>query len=155
MSRCAPKPVLSAAALAMLLLVGRADGSEPAQADAPSPRAARSQYLQYCSGCHLPDGGGAPASGVPALRERLADFLRIDGGRQYIVQVPGVMNTPLGDAETAALMNWLVQAMSPDGVPQGFLPYTASEVAVLRASRPHDIYAVRRALLAHPISPGS
>lgn len=125
------------AALACMLLTAHAD-----------PGKARLHYLQYCSGCHLVDGSGLPASAVPSMRGVLGQFLQVEGGRAYIVQVPGVLNSPLNDAEVAALMNWLLPTVSPDTLPRsGVAPYTAAEVAQLRATRPADVLGTRQRLL--------
>lgn len=107
----------------------------------------RLNYVQYCSGCHLPDGSGSPAFGVPSMRGLLGQFLQVPGGRQFIVQVPGVMNSALSDADIAALMNWLVPAVSAHTLPAKFPPYTAREIAQLRTSRPADVPATRAKLI--------
>jgi mono/diheme cytochrome c family protein len=108
---------------------------------------ARLQFLQHCSGCHLPDGSGSPAHGVPSMRGVLGEFLRVPGGREFIVQVPGVMNSALPDAEIARLMNWLLRAVSAETLPADLAPYTEQEIARLRGSRPADILAARAALV--------
>jgi mono/diheme cytochrome c family protein len=117
-------------------------------AHAASEDRPRLQYLQYCSGCHLPDGSGSPAFGVPSMRGLLGQFLQVPGGRQFIVQVPGVMNSALSNADIAALMNWLVPAVSAPTLPaRGFKPYTAQEIGRLRTSRPADVPAARAPLI--------
>lgn len=127
------------AALALTLLV------PAAQAE---PGKARLNYLQYCSGCHQVDGSGLPASAVPSMRGTLGQFLQVRGGREYIVQVPGVMNSPLSDAQVAELMNWLLPAVSAETLPRGGVtPYTAAEVSRLRASRPVDVMGARQRLV--------
>lgn len=108
---------------------------------------ARLQYLQHCSGCHLPDGKGSPDFGIPSMRGMLGKFLQVPGGRAFIVQVPGVMNSALGDADIAKLMNWLLPVVSAETLPAGFQPYTAQEIARLRASRPADIMGTRALLV--------
>ena len=108
----------------------------------------RLQYLQFCSGCHLPDGSGSPAFGVPSMRGLLGQFLQVPGGREFIVQVPGVMNSALSDADIAALMNWLLPAVSAPTLPAGgFRPYTAQEIGRLRTTRPADVPAARAPLI--------
>lgn len=102
--------------------------SEPSSAASRSPRI---NYVLHCQGCHLPDGSGLPGK-VPTMRGHLGRFLQVPGGREYIVQVPGVSTSKLSDADTAALMNWLVREMGP-GAPANFQPYTAGEIAGLRA----------------------
>jgi len=36
-------------------------------------------------------------------------FMRVDGGREYLAQVPGSSQSPLSDQETADLLNWMVK----------------------------------------------
>lgn len=109
---------------------------------------ARLLYIQYCSGCHLPDGSGSPATGIPSLRAPMDALLAVPGGREFLAQVPGVMNSGLNDADVARVMNWLLVAFA-DGVPRPRVqPYAAAEIARLRATRPQEIMAVRAALVA-------
>lgn len=131
------KRVMVAVALA---LAGQAAQAEPADIRA------RRHYALHCIGCHLADGSGAPEKGIPGMRGTLAAFLAVPGGREYLVQVPGVMNSGLSDHDVAELMNWLIPRMS-DGAGPLQPPYTAQEIGRLRASRPLDIAATRRRLL--------
>jgi cytochrome c553 len=124
--------------IAALACLGSAHASE----DRP-----RLQYLQFCSGCHLPDGSGSPAFGVPSMRGLLGQFLQVPGGREFIVQVPGVMNSALSDADIANLMNWLVPEVSAPTMPARFKPYTTQEIARLRKTRPADVPAARAPLI--------
>lgn len=121
-----------------LALLSPADG-EPSVALSRSPRM---NFILHCQGCHLPDGSGM-AGKVPALRGQLARFLQAPGGREYIVQVPGVSTSKLTDSDVAALMNWLVVEMGPE-VPADFRPYSTAEVTALRArwlTRPAPVRA--------------
>ena len=139
---------------AALLLSGALLAAGGAAAAGDEARA-RLQYLQHCSGCHLVDGSGSPTKGIPSMRGMLGRFLQVPGGREFIVQVPGVMNSALRDAEIANLMNWLVPAVSAETVPAGFQPYTAQEIARLRNSRPADIMAFRARLVREMKDPGT
>ena len=130
--------------LRLLLITAMACWGSAHAGSADRPRL---NYLQYCSGCHLPDGSGSPSFGIPSMRGLLGQFLQVPGGRQFIVQVPGVMNSALSDAEIAALMNWLLPAVSAPTLPAGFQPYTAQEIAQLRTSRPADVPAARAPLI--------
>jgi mono/diheme cytochrome c family protein len=103
-------------------------------------------FIHHCIGCHAIDGSGAPEVGVPSMNGLLGKFLQIPGGREYIVQVPGVMNSPLNDAEVARLMNWLVFAMGPKPN-RDFSPYETSEIKSLRQNIPENIGAVRAKLI--------
>lgn len=105
-------------------------------------------YALQCRGCHLADGSGAPHAGVPDMRGFVGKFTRIEGGRAYLVQVPGVANAPLDDAATASLLNWLLGEFSARELPAEFAPYTPEEVAAHRGAAPIDVPIVRAALLA-------
>lgn len=108
---------------------------------------AHMQYLHHCAGCHLADGTGEPAKGIPSMRGQLGLFLTVPGGREFIVQVPGVMNSPLSDRDTANLMNWLLPTITAETLPANTPPYTTEEIARLRATRPLDVMAVRATLV--------
>lgn len=124
--------------------------SAQAQSLAQTPQQAAQahlQYMQHCMGCHLPDGSGAPDKGIPSMHNMLGRFLQVPGGRAFIVQVPGVMNSALNDAEIARLMNWLLPQVSAATLPAQTPAYTAEEIARLRQSRPVDVPAVRAGLV--------
>ncbi len=80
----------------------------------------------------------------------VAGLLRAPGGREYLVRVPGVAQSGLSDAALAELLGWLLRRFDPEGVPPDFAPYTATEVAVLRARPLTDVAAARAALLEGP-----
>ena len=84
----------------------------------------------------------------------LGRFLQQPGGREFIVQVPGVMNSPLSDREIADLMNWLLPQVSAPTLPAPLEPYEASEIARLRASRPVDVPAQRQRLIDAALANG-
>jgi hypothetical protein len=128
-------------AVAALLLCGFGAASSGATASPP-----RQDYVLHCMGCHRADGSGAPER-VPPLAG-VARFLRVPGGRAFLIQVPGVAHAPLDDAAVAALLEWMLRAFDPDGVPGDHVPYTAEEVARHRATPLLDADATRRALLA-------
>ena len=100
-------------------------------------------YTLHCQGCHLPDGSATPGS-VPALSGTVARLARTPGGREYMARVPNVVQAPLDDAELATLLTWVVQRF---GGPGDFAPYTAREIARLRAQPLVDVAAARRELL--------
>lgn len=138
------------AALALLCAMP-AHGQGPApsqQAGAVSPQRARSLYLLHCSGCHLPDGSGAPAHGVPSMRNTLGQFQATAAGRAFLVQAPGARNAPVSDAELAALTNWQLLTFSRSTLPPGFQPYTVDEVRRWRANPPLDVAGARAAIVA-------
>jgi mono/diheme cytochrome c family protein len=107
---------------------------------------ARAHYALRCAGCHGADGAGAPEKYVPDLRQ-LGAFLRLDGGRSFVVSVPGVMGTGLGDAQVAEVMNWLLGTLARDSVPEATAPYTSDEIARARARPLVDVAAARARLV--------
>ena len=118
----------------------------------------RNDYMLQCQGCHLADGGGSYAAGtdeiggVPSLRGFVGRFLAVPGGREYLIRVPGGAQSPLSDAELAAVLNWMIREFDPEAVSQDFIPFGAQEVA--RHRRPLvDVETVRRALLRRIGSP--
>jgi mono/diheme cytochrome c family protein len=100
-------------------------------------------YVLHCRGCHGPQGQGIPGT-VRDFRGELGQFLRVAGGRAYLIRVPGVAQSELSDARTAALLNWLLHEFgdAPD-----FVPFTPAEVAQHRRPPLSDPKHVRRALL--------
>jgi mono/diheme cytochrome c family protein len=103
-------------------------------------------YMLNCWGCHRPHGEGIPGT-APPLKDA-ADFLRVPGGREYLIGVPGVALSPLSDAQTAAVMNWILRSFSAERMPPDFKPYTADEIAQSRKTRLMDIKSARADLIA-------
>ncbi len=116
--------------------------SATALAEAP-----QKNYRLYCMGCHRLDGSGSPEVGIPSMKGEVGHFLRLAEGRAYLSQVPGTLNTPLSDKETADLLNWMVVAIGKDSVPANFVPYSGEDVARYRAAIPADIPALREKLM--------
>lgn len=119
-----------------VLLVG------PALAENP-----QFNYRLHCMGCHQADGSGWPEHGIPNMRNEVGNFLRVPGGRAYLSQVPGTLNTPLSDADTAAVLNWIMKNVGGPSVPADFKPYTEADVTAYRATVPEDIPGLRVKLL--------
>jgi len=103
-------------------------------------------YAVTCQGCHRADGGGTPGT-VPALAGSVGKFLRVPGGREFLVRVPGVAQAPLDDAALAAVLNWMLERFGQDDVPKAFVPYAAEEVSRLRRRQLTDVQGVRRQLV--------
>ena len=103
-------------------------------------------YAVTCQGCHRADGTGTPGT-VPALAGSVGKFLRVPGGREFLVRVPGVAQAPLDDAALAAVLNWMLERFGRDDVPEGVVPYAAAEVGRLRRRPLTDVDGARRALL--------
>lgn len=107
---------------------------------------ARSAYILHCAGCHGLDGQGVSQAQVPDLRA-VADFLKVPGGREFLIKVPGVMGSALSDAEIAEVTNWMLNGgvrQSPAG---RFQPYTEKEVREARRSPLVDVLQTRQALV--------
>jgi mono/diheme cytochrome c family protein len=125
----------------VLLALALATGARVASAYTPDV-----EFALNCQGCHRADGSGTPDT-VPALADSVARFLAVPGGREFLVQVPGVAQAPLGDAALAAVVNWMLDRYDRTHVPKDFAPYTADEVGRLRRTPLVDVEAVRVRLM--------
>ena len=102
-------------------------------------------YMLNCWGCHRPQGEGIPGT-APALRGS-ADFLKVPGGREYLLEVPGVSQSALNDAEVAEVMNWILRSFSKEQLPADFKPYTVEEVKKYRGVRMLSVIDARKKLI--------
>lgn len=75
-------------------------------------------------------------------------FMRLSEGRAFLVQVPGINNAGLSDAQIAALSNWLLHTWSSTTLPENWQGFDATELPALRAQRPVDIMQTRRDIVA-------
>ncbi len=130
--------MLRAVVLAALIVV--ALGVE-ASADSGS----RTLYALNCMGCHQRNGEGHGT--VPELQGFVGNFLKVPGGREFLVQVPGVAQSGLTDAEIAAVLNWTLLEFSRNELPDDFRPYDAQEVAGYRLGRLIDVEPIRAGLI--------
>ena len=103
-------------------------------------------YILHCQGCHLADGAATPGK-IPGLIG-VGQFLSAEGGREFLVRVPGVSLSTIADDELAELVNWMLYQFSPDTLPEDFEPYTAEEVARYRQAPLVEVDKVRAELLA-------
>ncbi len=110
------------------------------------PNATRLNYMLNCQGCHAADGRGL--NDIPAMANFVGTFLSVDGGRAYLVQVPGSTNSPLSDQQLADVLNWILLTMSAEQLPKPFTPYSANEVGGFREQPLTDAAATRARLLA-------
>lgn len=115
-------------------------------ASAAHGETARNNYLLRCMGCHGAQGDLQQA-GMPKLQGSVGHFLKVPGGRAYLVQVPGAAHSPLSDEELAAVLNYIVERYAGVSRPTEFQPYTGAEVASYRHGPPPNIAAARKALL--------
>lgn len=130
-------------ALGILLVAG----THSVLAAETSPNLGRQNYILNCQGCHLADASGSSGV-VPRMSNFVGYFLHVDGGREFIVRVPGAANAPISDQELADLMNWLLVNFSKEQIPAGFIPYTGEEVGELRSRPLIDISGTRAGLIA-------
>lgn len=107
---------------------------------------AQFNYQVFCRGCHLPDAGGMEGK-VPRIKGYIGHFLKVEGGREFLVQVPGSANAAIDDVQLAELLNWIIAEFAGASLPDNFQPYTVAEVALLRRKPLNDVNTVRAALV--------
>lgn len=112
--------------------------------DRPAPV----NYVLRCLGCHLQDGTGLPSAGIPDFVDKVGVFAGADDGRRYLLHVPGVINSGLSDQETADLLNYIMDTYAGPSMPEQSVPFTAEEVAILKAQDIGNVVAYRRKLAA-------
>jgi mono/diheme cytochrome c family protein len=108
--------------------------------------AAKQAWTLNCMGCHTPEAHAIHGK-VPALRDSLGHFVRLDAGREFVMRVPGASNSALTDAELANVLNWLVETKNAQTRPADFKPFTAQEVAGKRRPALTDVAVHRAALI--------
>jgi len=140
--------------LAMQCLASASQPTDAAGAAAPVANTRDSgpewqSWVLNCQGCHRADGQGTQDSSS-VLADTVARFLWAPGGRDYLIQVPGVASSELSDEDLANLVNWMLVRFDKQHVPESFAPYTAAEVGRLR-QRPLRLEAprIRAQLLNH------
>ena len=126
-----------AALVGTVLVSGTAGATDTVEVD----------YMLNCQGCHLPDGSGFPERNVPSLTNHMGKFLWVDGGRAFLVQVPGAATSDLSNKRLADVLNWMLEKFSADQMPTAFVPYGEDEVAGLRAAPLVNVSDVRTALI--------
>lgn len=107
-------------------------------------------YQLQCAGCHLTEGKGSKANDTPRLNGFVGNFLKVEGGRQFLVRVPGMSQSALNDGQLAELLNWLLRkdGMAGASMPAEFTPYTAEEVKATRYQAMLNLPGTRAALIA-------
>jgi hypothetical protein len=106
----------------------------------------RVNFQLQCMGCHRADASGEEGR-VPSMRQTLVHFSMLPEGREYLLRVPGVAQSPLSDLETAALLNWLARNLSDVRPPADFIDFTAEEVGRFRHQPLAAVQATRANLL--------
>jgi len=129
--------------LSVLLLVAAAAAASPAQ-----------DYVMNCRGCHGEGAQGAPGK-VPPLAHTLVQFMRSTAGRSYVLRVPGASNSMLGDAQLAAVLNWIAGNFGRDQLPESAPPFSVQEVAATRRMPMVSVQATRREVLKQLAASGS
>ncbi|MBF9151527.1 cytochrome C [Novosphingobium jiangmenense] len=120
-----------AAGLAVLAAAVGVRASVPTMRGVSNPQQARIDYMLKCQGCHRPDGTGDDHSNPP-MKNIVARFLGVPGGREFLGRVPGVSTVDLDDVRLANLLNWTLYTYDPAHMPTDFRPYTAKEIGELR-----------------------
>lgn len=105
------------------------------------------KYALYCGGCHGLDGRGEVGADVPSLPPFVGSFLHDPEGKLYLVNVGGVMAADVSDADTAEILNYMIDRFGVNSKPENSVLFSASEVASLR-SKPIDAVSVRRGIAA-------
>ncbi len=120
----------------------------PAAARAQDIAAARARidFLLHCSGCHGQNGNGNPEKGIPNFVGQVGHFQRLPEGREFVMQVPGLLSARLPDERAAAVTTWMIRQFAGDSLPTDFAPYTADEAKRARETRPADVMGKRNAI---------
>jgi len=104
----------------------------PRMARCEAASSVQSAYLLGCGGCHGIQGRSY-APRVPDLAGQAGYFLCSADGRAYVGRLPNVAYAHLSAARLADVMNYVVFTLGAGSAPQGAAPFTAAEIAGLRA----------------------
>jgi hypothetical protein len=110
-------------------------------------------FQLHCMGCHLADGSGQSGR-VPSVRRSLVLFSASSEGREYVIRVPGVAQSPLSDEDTAALLNWMARNLSDLKVPADFADYSPAEIQRWRGRPFAKVKAIRARLMRNALATG-
>lgn len=106
-------------------------------------------YMLHCQGCHTPDGSGFVARGIPSFKGFMGKFLRVPGGREFLIQVPGASQSLLNSRDLAEMTNWMLRQFDPESIADGFMHYTEEEVERLRKKKLIAVKEIREELISH------
>lgn len=82
------------------------------------------------------------------MRGFVSRFLQVDGGRAFLVRVPGSANSALTDPDLAEVLNWMLATVDPGHLPDAFVPFDATEVGRLRREPLEDVSGTRATLVS-------
>ncbi|MEO8683581.1 MAG: hypothetical protein ABI414_01940 [Devosia sp.] len=126
------------AILIALLATGLATGAE---------RMPKANFILKCAGCHLSDGSGMPAAGIPDFVGKVGVFAALPEGRAYLLHVPGVIGSSLTDAQIADVLNYIMETWAGPSLPTDYMPFDATEVAALRQQNIGNAVKYRRVIV--------
>jgi hypothetical protein len=140
---------MRAAALGLWLAAALPAAAADYQPHAPleTYTGARADFAFRCKGCHGFAGEGTPGH-VPRLDGFVGFFTQVEGGREYLMRVPGVARAKLENERLAGVLNWMLEVYGGDVVAPDFAPYTAAE---LRAARREPLTATLASIRARLI----
>lgn len=106
-------------------------------------------YQLQCLGCHLTNGEGAPRNDIPMMKGFVGNFLKVEGGREFLIQVPGSSQSALNNQQLAELLNWILKGdgIAAGSAPKNFKPYTEKEVETYRGVMIKNLPGHRRMLI--------
>ncbi len=151
--------------LALTLILASPSGEarvipDPSQKPAPGNEARQTplhqanyspsvNYQLQCLGCHLTNGEGAPRHDIPMMKGFVGNFLKVEGGREFLIRVPGASLSALSNQQLAELINWMLKddGIAGGSAPKDFKPYTGKEVAAHRNVMIKDLHGYRLNLI--------
>jgi len=106
-------------------------------------------YQLQCLGCHLTNGEGAPRHDIPMMKGFVGNFLKVEGGREFLIRVPGASLSALSNQQLAELLNWMLRddGIAGGSAPKNFKPYTEQEVETNRGVMIKDLIGHRQNLI--------
>ena len=106
-------------------------------------------YNLQCRGCHLTNGEGVPRNDVPMMKGFLGHFLKVEGGREFLAQVPGSSQSALSHQQLAELLNWMLEedGIAGGSAPEKFKKYTGEEIGLYRHVMIKDLVGHRKSLI--------
>jgi len=102
-----------------------------------------------CVGCHLQGGEGSRRGDTPKMKDFVGNFLKVEGGREFLVRVPGAAQSALSDTQLAELLNWLLRedGMAGRSMPAQYRPYTGEEISAIRRNTILNLPGTRAGLI--------